>query len=83
MGPFDVPEVLNVFMNPQLHEGGTYEFRASPIEAGDFFAMRVEMDVWSWRYRLARTSRPTTRAAPRPSGSTSSTPDDHVGCSPR
>jgi uncharacterized protein YcgI (DUF1989 family) len=45
MSPFDVPEVLNVFMNPRLHEDGTYEFRASPVDAGDYFAMRAEMDV--------------------------------------
>jgi uncharacterized protein len=45
MGPFDVPEVLNVFMNPQLHEDGSYEFLASPVEPGDYFAMLAEMDV--------------------------------------
>ena len=45
MSAFDVPEVLNVFMNPRLHEDGTYEFLASPVEPGDYFAMRAEMDV--------------------------------------
>ena len=45
MSAFDVPEVLNVFMNPQLHEDGSYEFLASPVKAGDYFAMRAEMDV--------------------------------------
>jgi uncharacterized protein YcgI (DUF1989 family) len=45
MSAFDVPEVLNVFMNPQLHEDGGYEFLASPVKAGDYFAMRAEMDV--------------------------------------
>jgi uncharacterized protein YcgI (DUF1989 family) len=45
MGPFDVPEVLNVFMNPQLHEDGSYEFLASPVEPGDYFAMIADMDV--------------------------------------
>ena len=45
LSAWDVPEVLNIFMNPQLHEDGTYEFRASPVEPGDFFAMRAEMDA--------------------------------------
>jgi uncharacterized protein YcgI (DUF1989 family) len=45
MSAYDVPEVLNVFMNPELHEDGTYRFLPSPVEPGDFFAMRAEMDV--------------------------------------
>jgi hypothetical protein len=45
MSAFDVPEVLNVFMNPQLHEDGSYEFLASPVAVGGYFAMRAEMDV--------------------------------------
>jgi uncharacterized protein YcgI (DUF1989 family) len=45
MSPFDVPEVLNVFMNPQFNTEGGYEFLPSPVEPGDFFAMRAEMDV--------------------------------------
>jgi hypothetical protein len=45
LSAFDVPEVLNVFMNPQLHEDGTYQFRASPVEPGDYFAMRAELDA--------------------------------------
>jgi hypothetical protein len=45
MSAWDVPEVLNVFMRPQLHEDGSYEFHASPVEPGGYFAMRAEMDV--------------------------------------
>jgi uncharacterized protein YcgI (DUF1989 family) len=45
LSAFDVPEVLNIFMNPRLHEDGTYEFLASPVEPGDFFAMRAAMDA--------------------------------------
>jgi uncharacterized protein YcgI (DUF1989 family) len=42
---FDVPDVLNLFMNPRLHEDGTYEFLASPVEPGDYVALRARMDV--------------------------------------
>ena len=45
LSAYDVPEVLNIFMNPRLHENGTYEFLASPIEAGDYFSVRAEMDA--------------------------------------
>lgn len=45
MSAFDVPEVLNVFMNPELHEDGSYRFLPSPVQPGDYFAMRAEMDV--------------------------------------
>jgi uncharacterized protein YcgI (DUF1989 family) len=45
MSPFDVPEVLNVFMNPVFTPEGTYRFLPSPIEAGGYFALRAEMDV--------------------------------------
>jgi uncharacterized protein YcgI (DUF1989 family) len=45
MSAFDVPEVLNVFMNPQLHTDGSYHFEPSPVEPGDYFGMRAEMDV--------------------------------------
>jgi uncharacterized protein YcgI (DUF1989 family) len=45
MSAFDVPEVLNVFMNPQLREDGSYRFLPSPVEVGGYFAMRAEMDV--------------------------------------
>jgi uncharacterized protein YcgI (DUF1989 family) len=40
-----VPEVLNVFMNPVFSPEGTYRFLPSPVEPGDDFAMRAEMDV--------------------------------------
>lgn len=43
--PFDVPEVLNLFMRPKLHEDGSYEFFATGVQAGDFVALRARMDV--------------------------------------
>ena len=45
LSAFDVPEVLNVFMNPELHEDGSYRFLPSPVAPGEWFAMRAEMDV--------------------------------------
>jgi uncharacterized protein YcgI (DUF1989 family) len=42
---FDVPDVLNIFMNPRLHPDGTYELLASPVEAGDYVALRARMDA--------------------------------------
>jgi uncharacterized protein YcgI (DUF1989 family) len=44
LSAWDVPEVLNVFMNPLLHADGTYEFLPSPVEPGGYFAMRAELD---------------------------------------
>ena len=40
----DVPDVLNIFMNPRLHQDGTYEFLASPVEPGAYVALRARMD---------------------------------------
>jgi hypothetical protein len=40
-----VPDVLNLFMNPLLHDDGTYEFLASPVSPGDFVALRAQMDA--------------------------------------
>lgn len=45
MDGFDVPDVLNLYMNPRMHADGTYEFLASPVEPGDYVALRAEMDV--------------------------------------
>jgi uncharacterized protein YcgI (DUF1989 family) len=45
MSAFDVPEVLNVFMNPQFNTEGGYKFLPSPVETGGYFAMRAEMEV--------------------------------------
>jgi uncharacterized protein YcgI (DUF1989 family) len=45
IGPFDVPEVLNLFMRPQLRPDGTYAFQASPVQAGDYVAFRAELDL--------------------------------------
>jgi uncharacterized protein len=43
MSGFDVPDVLNIFMNPLLHKDGTYQFRASPVWPGDYVALRARM----------------------------------------
>jgi len=43
--PFDVPEVLNIFMRAQMHDDGTYEFLPSQVEPGDYVALRARMDV--------------------------------------
>jgi uncharacterized protein YcgI (DUF1989 family) len=32
-------------MNPSFRTDGTYEFLASPVEPGDFVALRARMDV--------------------------------------
>jgi len=40
---FDVPDVLNIYMNARLHTDGTYEFLASPVEPGDYVALRAQM----------------------------------------
>src|SRR5262245_51199684 len=40
---FDVPDVLNIFMNPRMRTDGTYKFLASPVEPGDYVALRAEM----------------------------------------
>ncbi|MGH9245265.1 MAG: DUF1989 domain-containing protein [Acidimicrobiales bacterium] len=45
LGPFDMPDVLNIFMNATLHADGTYEFGPSPVEPGDSFDMTAEMDA--------------------------------------
>jgi uncharacterized protein YcgI (DUF1989 family) len=45
LSAYEVPEVLNVFMAPRLHEDGTFEFLASPVAPGDYFAMRADMDA--------------------------------------
>lgn len=42
---FDVPDVLNIFMNPRLHPDGTYELLASPVAPGDYVALRARMDT--------------------------------------
>jgi uncharacterized protein YcgI (DUF1989 family) len=45
LGPFDLPEVLNVFMKAELHPDGTYAFAPSPVAPGDSFDMVAEMDA--------------------------------------
>jgi uncharacterized protein YcgI (DUF1989 family) len=41
---YDVPEVLNLFMNPVLRADGTYDFLPSPVDAGDSVDLLAEMD---------------------------------------
>jgi uncharacterized protein YcgI (DUF1989 family) len=41
---YDVPEVLNVFMNGSFEEDSTYKFIASPISKGDYIDLRAEKD---------------------------------------
>jgi uncharacterized protein YcgI (DUF1989 family) len=45
LSAFDVPEVLNVFMDVRFDEHGSYRFLPSPIGAGDYLALVAEMDV--------------------------------------
>ena len=42
--PYDVSEVLNIFMNVIFQEDGTYEFVASPVSKGDYVDLLAEMD---------------------------------------
>ena len=44
MTAYDVPDVFNIFMNPVLHEDGTYEHKASPVSKGDYVDLLAEMD---------------------------------------
>ncbi len=44
MTAYDVPDVFNIFMNAILHEDGTYEFKASPVNKGDYVDLLAEMD---------------------------------------
>jgi hypothetical protein len=45
MSAYDVPDVFNIFMRPQLHVDGSYQFLPSPVKPGDSLQMRAEMDV--------------------------------------
>lgn len=44
MSEYDVPEVLNIFMNVKFKEDGTYKFSASPVKKGDYVDLLAEMD---------------------------------------
>ncbi len=44
MTPWDVPEVLNIFMNAIFNKDGTYKFIASPVSKGDYVDLLAEMD---------------------------------------
>lgn len=41
---YDVPEVLNIFMNVKFTEDGSYQFSASPVKKGDYIDLLAEMD---------------------------------------
>lgn len=41
---FDVPEVLNIFMNPAFGTDGTYAFLPSPVEPGGYVALNAHMN---------------------------------------
>ncbi len=41
---WDVPEVLNIFMNVKFKPDGTYQFSASPVKKGDYMDLLAEMD---------------------------------------
>ena len=36
---YDVPEVLNIFMNVEYNRDGTYEYLPSPVKKGDYWAI--------------------------------------------
>ena len=44
MTSYDVPEVLNVFMNVSFEEDGSYKFVASPVSKGDYVDLLSEKD---------------------------------------
>ena len=44
MSEYDVPEVLNIFMNAKFKKDGSYEFSASPVKKGDYVDLLAEMD---------------------------------------
>ena len=44
MTPYDVPEVLNIFMNAVFEKDGTYKYVASPVSMGDYVDLLAEMD---------------------------------------
>lgn len=45
MDGFDVPEVFNIFMNPEMHTDGTYRFLPSPVSPGDYVELQASMDA--------------------------------------
>jgi uncharacterized protein YcgI (DUF1989 family) len=44
LSAFDVPEVLNLFMDVEFSPDGAYTFAASPVNAGDYVELRAELD---------------------------------------
>ena len=44
MKAYDVPEVLNIFMNVVYNKDGSYEYLASPVSKGDYVDLMAEMD---------------------------------------
>ena len=45
LGPFDVPEVLNIFMTADFTEDGSYTYKAAEIQKGDSYDMVSEMNM--------------------------------------
>lgn len=45
LSAFDVPEVLNIFMDVRFKPDGSYEFLPAPIQPGGHIAMVAEMDA--------------------------------------
>ncbi len=44
MTPYDVPEVLNIFMDAIFNKDGTFEHSPSPVSKGDYLDLLAEMD---------------------------------------
>jgi uncharacterized protein YcgI (DUF1989 family) len=44
LSAFDVPDVLNLFMDVEFERDGTYTFAASPVKPGDYIELRAELD---------------------------------------
>ena len=45
LDPFDVPEVLNIFMTADFTEDGSYTYKAAEIQKGDSYDMVSEMNM--------------------------------------
>ena len=42
---WDVPDIINIFMNVAFFENGRRELSASPVKEGDYYDIRAEMDM--------------------------------------
>jgi len=45
MTPYDVPDVINIFMNADYDTDGRREFKQSPVSKGDYIDLLAEMDL--------------------------------------